>query len=215
MSEPERVYQVRLYTVNRVQFGIENTPFQKGQRVEIGAQLNPGAAYEETAVRECYGIKDSRGRDLTPLALLQGIQAKWVKQPSNIGDFVIELVGGLNKRLFELIFEQIRAEHYPSLPSRRRCIWVVENIAGARNWEKTMAPKGPIQTVELLATGRIHRADDTWLHIDDDPNKQIREKAHKYWRGEISGRSKKEIIFVGDIEIVEVHKPLVGKILGA
>ncbi len=95
----EKASQRRFYLVNHVLEFVENKPLHKGQKLVVREELNPSAIYEETRVRPCYGLKNSAGNELTPIALLRAIKAGQIKAPGNISDFVIELVTGLNKRL--------------------------------------------------------------------------------------------------------------------
>ena len=202
--EPESVTRGRFYTVNRVQEQIGNKLFEKGQVLKIGNSLNPGSLFPETVRRECYGIKREDGSDITPIDLIKAVNAGRIKAPGNFSDFICELISSLNKNVFELVFEEVRSESFSAVPSRRTCIWVLETIDEARQWEKMFKRYGPTKTVELLATGIIHRGDARWLKIDDDPLIEIREKAHNYWQAKLTTDPEPEILFEGTAEVVDI-----------
>jgi len=196
----------RFFTVNRVHEHVNNKPLMMGKRLDVGEELNPSALFRENVRRQTYGIKTDGGEDITPIALINAVREGKIKPPQNIDLFVMQLLNSLNKTVAELLFEQVRKEEYPECPSRQKCLWLVETIEETKRWEKEFAPYGFFQTLEVEATGVVHYCDEIWLQIDADPYSEIRGKANRYWKGEMSDDPVTEIIFEGIIEVVDVHQ---------
>jgi Protein of unknown function (DUF2441) len=64
----------------------------------------------------------------------------------------------------EYIFEEVRANYFPQLPSRRTCIWVVEKNAVPYWWARLDGEHKEIFRLDL--TGVLHRADERHLAAD-------------------------------------------------
>lgn len=101
----------------------------------------------------------------------------------------------------ELVYEEVRSNHFPNLPSRRHCIWLCDE--GTMNlWRNTL--EGDCSVYKVKVTGNIHSCYAGALD-DDNINYQILfEKACAYWRGECIGNPlEKEYLLEGEVEILE------------
>lgn len=111
------------------------------------------------------------------------------------------------KHLREIIFEQIRAEHYPDKPSRMHGIWLCteEEI---ENWHKILGKDGETEIYQVKATGIIHEANATMILADSLTISEYEFLAKCYWNEvpyttELCTES--EILFEGELEIIGLH----------
>src|SRR5690606_13648806 len=101
-------------------------------------------------------------------------------------------------------FEEVRSDYFPSLPSRIRCLWVIEpdeDNKSLKYWYNQLGRKGRIYQINL--TGKIHKVNQEYLTINTNSMNYLRQQAFKYWSG-ASGTHQHEceILFEG-LAIVE------------
>ncbi|MBQ4640963.1 MAG: DUF2441 domain-containing protein [Clostridia bacterium] len=102
--------------------------------------------------------------------------------------------------LRENIFEEIRANYFPSLPSRKSCLWVCDKNA-LDYWKATLGHEHKV--FEVSITGTIHRADQRFLNAEILPSEMIRENAFNYWTGcDGANPIEEEILAEGIVEII-------------
>jgi hypothetical protein len=85
----------------------------------------------------------------------------------------------------ERIFEEIRLEHYPNLPSRLKSLYIFDSYSLV---EKSLIEWFPnqqkiIHECRVLNDAIVHKADTVWLNT---LSHQWSDAAHKYWSGEAS-----------------------------
>lgn len=105
----------------------------------------------------------------------------------------------------ELIWESVRATHYPDKPSRQKCIWVCCGADNLEYWKPHLSNKKDdlfVYRVEL--EGVTHEASDEHLMKDDMPYEEALLMAHRYWKGEIANPLAKETLFEGRMKILEL-----------
>ncbi|MEH6990585.1 DUF2441 domain-containing protein [Cytobacillus firmus] len=101
----------------------------------------------------------------------------------------------------EVIFEQVRLESFPNLPSREKCLWVIpsDDYDNYSTWAKALENG---EVLKLSLNGKIHKTYDYHLKIEHDQNiNTIRKNAYKYWSGE-PANSPYEILFEGEAQVV-------------
>lgn len=104
----------------------------------------------------------------------------------------------------ELVFESIRKEFYPELPSRHKCIWLIpDDEKSLEFWRRDVFKLNNPKIFKLSVDGKTHRASQQWLICRTYSLNEINSMAHKYWQGENSGSIDDEILFVGKIRILE------------
>lgn len=119
----------------------------------------------------------------------------------------IEVASELGKFSREIIFEEIRNNFFPHLPSRRSCIWLCKKDA-IGYWEKEIGNESVI--VKLNVTGRCHFADQRHLVSDLYSHNDLRRFAFNYWTGHEDENSEEvEILFEGIVNVIQVYKNLV------
>ncbi|MCS2172789.1 DUF2441 domain-containing protein [Scandinavium sp. TWS1a] len=103
----------------------------------------------------------------------------------------------------ELIWESVRREHFPDKPSRQKCLWVSQGEENLNYWISQLGLGGNQAVFRVELDGVLHEASDEHLMNDDIPYDLALEKAHKYWSGEITNPLAKEILFEGNMQILE------------
>ena len=84
----------------------------------------------------------------------------------------------------ETIFEEIRRKHFPSLPSRQTCIWVLPHSEEHLNYwiNRLDCNSGePYQILELKCTGKIFYGNENYVKTIKGGLNPLRELAMKYW----------------------------------
>jgi hypothetical protein len=101
----------------------------------------------------------------------------------------------------ETVFEEIRKEHFPHLPSRQRCLWLVPHDSqAARYWFQRLEQKGRL--LEVRATGKLFRANEAYLRAATTKLNAVRGDAFRYWAGGsgIDGHAD-ELLFEGFVDV--------------
>jgi hypothetical protein len=100
----------------------------------------------------------------------------------------------------ELAFELFRKDNFPHLPSRRNCIFVMED---AKLWMPLLITPGEpriLHEVRILPSARTVRLDAHLLGGNNLHYDHFQERAHRYWTGQ--GGTLWETLVDGAIEIV-------------
>lgn len=103
----------------------------------------------------------------------------------------------------EQVFEDVRRESYPQLPSRQSCLWVCEAETLA-HW-KEIAPQLRRSVLTLELEGELFCGDDYWLEIDTFSAIEYAKRAHHYWAGEMSEQPCREYLFRGTAVVTHVE----------
>lgn len=102
----------------------------------------------------------------------------------------------------EQVFEEVRKEHFPYLPSRQKCLWVTEEEQ-LPYW-KTMADNEQRYLLTLELNGDLFCGDAYWLTADTFSSIEYEKRANHYWSGKLSTIELKEYLFNGDAIIKEI-----------
>lgn len=104
----------------------------------------------------------------------------------------------------EEIFEEVRSNYFPHLPSRKTCIWVCTRES-LEFWWQTLNP-GNQKLLRLNLTGSLYVADQRHLLADTYRHNDIRARAFEYWTGSDGIRLEdQEVLFEGIIDVVEEY----------
>jgi len=107
------------------------------------------------------------------------------------------------KFIQEEIFEEVRVNHFPSLPSRQKCLFVT-TFNEIENWLEIF--KGsPYKILKLKLNGYFHRTSGIYIDADTYPLKDFYEKAKSYWSGEILNNNEIEYLFYGKLSIIDEY----------
>lgn len=104
----------------------------------------------------------------------------------------------------EQIFEEVRSNYFPHLPSRKTCIWVCTRDA-IDFWWNTLSP-GNQKLLKLSLTGSLYIADQRHLVVDTFRHNDIRAHAFEYWTGSDGiAIENQEVLFEGIIDVVDEY----------
>ena len=205
----ESVKEVKFFHVNRQVHWARSPLFEVGQTIETGKSSNPFFAFFENYKRTYkVTLNDGSVQHSPAIAFLGYIAEGRVNVPdiataARYGHEVAKHFLTLSR---EMIWELIRVQDYHDAPSRQRCMWLIEKNTLLDYWRERMGcADGTYQYVRVAATGIVHFADASLLLGDAELLSDTYEKAHRYWRGEMSDHnSEPEILFEGTLRVLEV-----------
>lgn len=102
----------------------------------------------------------------------------------------------------EQVFEDVRKELYPQLPSRKKCLWICKE--NELSYWKTLGGTEKRYLLTLEVTGEVFCGDDTWLTADSLSSVVYSERANRYWAGELGTTPRKEYLFYGQAVVKEI-----------
>lgn len=102
----------------------------------------------------------------------------------------------------EHVFEEVRKEHFPQLPSRLKCLWITEETQ-LPYW-RTMSIDKKQYLLTVVLDGNIFCADEYWLKANTFSRDEYYERANHYWSEEMSKSPKTEFLFYGNAIIKRV-----------
>ena len=112
----------------------------------------------------------------------------------------------------ERLFEDIRLQEFPDLPSRMSCLWLMseEQITAKTTYWLQQIPDSKT-LYRISCTGKIHVADDSLLiHPPGGYFEAVREHARLYWNGVVTNPAPEhqELLFAGSFTVLEETAPL-------
>lgn len=121
-------------------------------------------------------------------------------------DFLYQQLKNVSKEtafyIREQVFEEVRKEFYPQLPSRQKCLWLSEEDQ-LPYWKSIVDnEQGYLLTLEL--NGKVFCGDEYWLKADTFSSIEYVDRAKHYWSGELSSIPRKEYLFHGQGIIKEI-----------
>jgi hypothetical protein len=173
-----------------------------GKKFVAGEAHNPFFGFYEQP--RTYDVaRQGGGFDrYTAIAFLRAVRDGGIQDCTGLAVFACEIAQHYQMLARELLMEQVRDADYPRLPSRQSCLWACNTIEEARLWQGKLGTGSTICRLEV--TGTVHRADSKLLLADSEPLSRTIERAHAYWRGEVSDNPEMETLVAGDISVVEI-----------
>lgn len=101
----------------------------------------------------------------------------------------------------EQIFEDVRKQYFPQLPSRQKCLWSTDEI-GLTYWKQAIINR-PQYILKLQIEGEYFCADDYWLKADTFSSTEYANRAKNYWSEKMSENPNIEY-FYGSAIIKEI-----------
>ena len=102
----------------------------------------------------------------------------------------------------ERVFEKVRKEDFSQCPSRRDTFWLFDDsiLASRKGQEWGFIKQGrELLEVEIIIRLNLFKADSKWL---DCNSTQYTENARQYWSGKLTSRAEPEILFDGQIKVL-------------
>lgn len=222
----EKIRNNELFIENKIYYHIQNEPWkcenlQIGQTIFAGRKKNPFVEYydsknfiiqdPQTKQSYCYNqIAESMVKYLNTQEKDAYLAKFYHFKPE---ETVKELTKVLNEYILlvrEWIFEEVRMEFFPNLPSRQRCLWVIpEDNNSIQYWWNTMKKsETSCRILKLELTGKIYRTNQQYLQGTTNSLDILRMNAFKYWAG-ASGNSsaEDEYLFEGFVKVLDVVPP--------
>ena len=110
----------------------------------------------------------------------------------------------------EFALEEVRKQQFPHLPSRFRCMFLSEDADTCLHNLQGFINRGAgsnLQAIKVKVNGEAHFVKDYGVSRLGLSFNQYKDEAIKYWsQDQNSTSATKEILFVGDVEIVEILK---------
>jgi hypothetical protein len=202
-ADTERDY----YHINRAVSWSPYSLLSDGDEVDVGGSSNPFFRLFETArVEYDVNVGDGSAAQVPGIRFLQLARAGEITGLTMQGLAAIadEVSRHFVRYVRELIWEDVRRREFPHLPSRQRCVWLIQNQDGVRYWLGRMNAGGAFQVLRVRVQGRIHVASESYLLGDSEPMEETIRKARQYWLGVVEQEGTEEVIFEGRMRVVEV-----------
>lgn len=110
----------------------------------------------------------------------------------------------------EFALEEVRKEQFPHLPSRFRCMFLSEDADTCLHNLQGFVNRGAgskLQAIKVKVNGEAHFVKDYGVSRLGLSFNEYKEEAIKYWSQDQNSASEtKEILFIGDVEILEILK---------
>jgi hypothetical protein len=114
-------------------------------------------------------------------------------------------LGQYLKWINEEILENIRCHEFPHLPSRKRCLWL-SDYDSLQVWVGMLSKSHIIKILKVEARGTFHCADGGWISADMYSIDEFNNRARNYWVGEACESPEPEILFQGEITVLNEYK---------
>lgn len=110
----------------------------------------------------------------------------------------------------ETLFEEVRQNYFPELPSRQKCIWLIPpNNEQITFWLNALkCPDGKYQILKLECSGKVFFANEKYLKNTLGNFNLIRGNAFNYWSGHDADETYLgiECLFNGFVNVVDILK---------
>lgn len=132
---------------------------------------------------------------------------RWVNSSFHLFENQVEHPGLLEVWEFpwELVYEIVRADFYPSLPKRSDSYFVFNKIEDAINWKKRRSDyilcKVGVKELREIFTGDMYYLDCVEV---DASFSEITESVSKYWQGSVSNNPIIETLIQGVITLEKI-----------
>jgi hypothetical protein len=200
-----QVKDKKLFHVNRITGYSPDRLLSIGDVVDVGEESNPFFGYYHKQKRSYpVTIANNQVQEISGLAFLRQVQEGKIQSP-HLPNIAYDVANHFMMLSREMLWESIRLEKYPDLPSRQRCMWLVKDMNSLMHWRNKLQSENNTQYIEFSATGKIHECDASFLMGDSELLSVSYENAKKYWRGEMNAtNSEPELLFEGTLEVTRV-----------
>lgn len=148
----------------------------------------------------------------------QKLTRGWVPQMVNLPDNVVvngmalsklnELLNHMkytSELLKEYILEEVRANEYPSKPTRRKCMFAFSSKHDPDDYAKRLGfdrKRYRLMTLRVLEGTNLHSGDMMHLNTNLSDHQGMVEAAQKYWAGADESLPTAEVLVEGQLEII-------------
>lgn len=117
------------------------------------------------------------------------------------------------KWIQEEIFEKVRLANYSKLSSRKSCLWLC-SFDQLKNWidiignTKSRFPQPDIKILSLSVDGTFHEADALLIDTDTHKIEEFESAANSYWDGIKESDNEIEVLFHGEVKVLNEFKTI-------
>jgi Protein of unknown function (DUF2441) len=156
---------------------------------------DPNLTYLDTA--STSASRHWQGKRLRALTRpVQPSGLTWEAFANSVGDYMKGPVKETRELVKEFIFEDVRRAEFPALPSRRTCLYLIDEVQDPRTYATAMGLTMPHLYHVRVDEGRLHRAPIAALNCITRSHDEIEEHARAYWRGGSRG-AETEVLLEG------------------
>lgn len=129
-----------------------------------------------------------------------------IEASQEVVDFLYEQLSKISTKyafyVREQVFETVRKECFPLLPSRKKCLWLTdkENLG----FWATIDDNTQRSLLELEVYGEVFCADEHWLAANTFSSHEYEDRAKHYWKGEMSEKPRLEYLLYGQAKIKKI-----------
>lgn len=179
-------------------------PLKVGDTTETGSGFNPYFGFFLNHTEKFNVQVENEGqKDFLAVRFLQLVRDNVVSCPQ-LAQVSHRVAAHFVKLIGELLWEQVRKEEFPDLPSRQRCIFLNEDRSRVPYWIERLDCPTRCQVLRVRAAGRLHRADERLLIGDGYTLSEAWDRARAYWRGRLQDGLGNEILLEGRITVLEI-----------
>ncbi|MCR4581260.1 MAG: DUF2441 domain-containing protein [Bacilli bacterium] len=201
---------MRLYHIHRS--NSSDQLFYPGNEINVGSDynylhlhyLNRSLTIDEDKEEE--GIIKTYKRNVLDFLTEEAISQMTPEERKDLLYKLHSMIHNIELDRREEILEEVRRKHYPTRPSRYKCMWLT-NAESIETWLKFVTLKDSIyQVFEVEVDGNLFKSCDGLLPQGYYDPEYAMELAHKYWNpvpDYLSGRDDIEYLFEGNAKIIE------------
>lgn len=175
-----------------------------GQNLQVGDILEIGKRFNNFYY-EIYNIEHlENGKDANRY-LIDMKKGKNLVLNNDIANLIFKTVNDSAMITRELMFEEVRKELNPNLPSRLKCLYVCKTKKEIKDWINIFrrTNKKDFQIVKLKLTGSIFVGDASFILRQNISLNRKKEQAKMYWNGEKKDKIN-EYLFVGTAVVEDI-----------
>lgn len=180
---------------------------KQDQKIVVGLENNPFFQYfENPQTRNVYFTNEKKTKPVPIISFLGMIKDGDITDHKELPVTAYDTAMHLSVYIRELIWESVRKSEFSHLPSRMTCVWLIPDKDSLIYWKKELDGSFKSKLLKVETQGRYHLADSTLLNDESEPYSKMIERARKYWSGEISDKTKAELLFEGVMTVVSLSK---------
>jgi len=178
---------------------VRRKPLSVGLVFKVGQETNPFFGYYDKA--RTYTVKKDDKNVVVPALKFLRDAKKGRITGTDLPRQAYNIANHYSMLARELIMEEVRLQITPNAPSRKTCLWVVDDLGLAAYWARKIGGKSRL--VKLSLSGQAHRCDAKFLMNESEPLAATYEKATAYWQGDMTDDPLPEILFSGTATVLE------------
>lgn len=177
-----------------------------GQKLQIGDILEIGKRFNNFYY-EIYNIEHIEDNKDANQYLIDMKKEKNLLLNNDTLNLVFKTINDSAMITRELVFEEVRKELNPNLPSRLKCLYVCRTKNEIKDWINIFSRtnKKDFQIVKLKLNGNIFTGDASFILRQNISLNRKKKQAKMYWNGEKKDNIN-EYLFIGTAVVEDILK---------